>query len=150
MRARNIQASEIRAAEEGIFNKMAEILPMIIDSKKRKCFCTSIRFRTSHFMQMIGYYFCLFPEGSESLRFEPSEVFFGKNVIVTCGPPPTDFSANWRAEWFLNGTQIQEDDNHISSIQDGAAILRVPKFFEIDNGKELITAEAVFQHSTVL
>lgn len=71
------------------------------------------------------------------LRFEPSEVFFGKSVSLTCGPPPSTlgFGSNTKAEWTLDGLPVQIDELHSFTTRDGAAILMISKFFATDNGK---------------
>lgn len=81
------------------------------------------------------------------LQFQPSEVFFGKNVTLTCGPPPSTlgFSSNTKAEWRLNGTLIQEDELHRFSTRNGAALLTISKFFVTDNGKKITTFTQVKQ-----
>lgn len=82
---------------------------------------------------------CLFIEGETHLRSEPSDIFFGQSVTVTCGPPPSslNFSTDWSAEWRRDGILIPEDDEHSFSKQNGAATLRVSRFFRTDNGKEI-------------
>ncbi|XP_029705828.1 adhesion G-protein coupled receptor F1-like isoform X2 [Takifugu rubripes] len=71
------------------------------------------------------------------LQFEPPEVFFGRSVTVTCGPPPRElgFGPNTKAEWRLNGALVHEDELHRFSSRDGAATLTISTFFVTDNGK---------------
>ncbi|XP_008302526.1 probable G-protein coupled receptor 110 [Stegastes partitus] len=70
------------------------------------------------------------------LNFNPTEVFFGRNVNVTCGPPPEalTFGSNFTAEWRRNSELISADTEHSFSIQNGAATLTVSRFFSTDNG----------------
>ncbi|XP_008302525.1 probable G-protein coupled receptor 116 [Stegastes partitus] len=70
------------------------------------------------------------------LQFNPTEVFFGRSVTVTCGPPPghLNFGTNWTAEWRHNNELISADTEHSFLIQNGAAALTVSRFFSTDNG----------------
>lgn len=80
---------------------------------------------------------CLFEELTP-LQFEPSEVFFGKSVTVTCGPPPADlnFGPETKAEWSLNGAIIHNDELHSFQTSNGVATLTISNFFATDNGKK--------------
>lgn len=83
---------------------------------------------------------CLFLfEDQTPLQFEPPEGFFGRNVTVTCGPPPSElgFGPNTKAEWRLNGALIHEDELHSFSSRDGAATLTISTFFVTDNGENI-------------
>ncbi|XP_061563152.1 adhesion G-protein coupled receptor F1-like isoform X2 [Cololabis saira] len=75
-------------------------------------------------------------DSSTLLKFDPPEVFSGRSMTVTCGPPPRaiSFGTNWTAEWTLNGALVLEDTLHIFSSQGGAAILTIPSFFSADDG----------------
>lgn len=76
------------------------------------------------------------------LKFEPTEVFFGKSVTVTCSAPPPQvgFGPNTKAVWRLDGLLINEDELHsFSKGQNGTAILTISNFFVTDNGKKITT-----------
>ncbi|XP_041814965.1 adhesion G protein-coupled receptor F5-like isoform X2 [Chelmon rostratus] len=90
------------------------------------------------------------------LKPEPSKIFFGKRVTVTCGPPPEalNFSTNWIAEWRRDGTVILADSEHSISKMSGASILTVSRFFSTDNGyyecklKESVNGKPVFRQTS--
>lgn len=86
-------------------------------------------------------------EDMTPLQFEPREVFFGKSVTLTCGPPPSTlgFGSNTKAEWRLDGLLIREDELHRFSTRNGAAILTISNFFGTDNGKKITTCTEVKQ-----
>lgn len=76
---------------------------------------------------------------------DPSQVFFGQSLKLTCGPPPTmfDFSPDWSAEWRRDGILISEDNEHIFSKHNGTAELTVLRFFRTDEGKQIFQCLAV-------
>lgn len=87
----------------------------------------------------------LFIVASTPLNYEPSQVFFGQNLTLTCGPPPTklNFSTDWSAAWIRDGILITEDNGHIFSKQNGTAKLTVSRFFRTDSGKQIDLYSAV-------
>ena len=80
----------------------------------------------------------LFVKGGELLS-DPSEIFFGLRVIMTCGPPKDylNFSSSLSAEWRRDGVLIPADEQHTFSIQNREATLTVSNFYITDNGKEI-------------
>lgn len=134
VKATYIQDVEIIAAETGIFSKLAENYSMIFDSKKVQ----AADFRC--FGEALEALMCLFLfEDQTPLQFEPSEVFFGRNVTVTCAPPPRElgFGPNTKAEWRLNGALVREDELHRFSTSAGASTLTISPFFVTDNGENI-------------
>ncbi|XP_044026067.1 uncharacterized protein LOC122863555 [Siniperca chuatsi] len=85
--------------------------------------------------QLSAIYPILF-DSSTALQFEPTEVFLGKSVTVTCGPPPNDvnFNTNYAVEWKLNDKSIKEDNEHRFSEKNGRATLTVSPYYITDDG----------------
>ncbi|XP_062292948.1 adhesion G protein-coupled receptor F5-like [Scomber scombrus] len=74
-------------------------------------------------------------EGTEPLTFEPTTVFSGENVIVTCGRQVENLNLDsLTAEWTRDGIKIIEDSLHTFSINNGEAKLTVSKAFDTDSG----------------
>ncbi|XP_073348577.1 adhesion G protein-coupled receptor F5-like [Pagrus major] len=91
-------------------------------------------FQTGIFRQLGEIYPILY-DSKDFLRVEPSDVFIGNRVTVTCGPPPDNLNlVDWRAEWRRNNVLIREDSEHSFSTADGEAKLTVSNFFSTDNG----------------
>ncbi|XP_077568410.1 adhesion G-protein coupled receptor F1-like [Stigmatopora nigra] len=80
----------------------------------------------------------LFPvvfESRTSLSFEPSPVFFGETLNVTCGPPPRDLDLSVTSTvWTLDGVVINEDGQHTFSQENGMETLTITNFFFTDDG----------------
>ncbi|XP_045896779.1 uncharacterized protein LOC123963780 [Micropterus dolomieu] len=71
------------------------------------------------------------------LNFQPSLIFLGASVTITCGPPPPglSFVTNWTAEWTLNGISIPKDSEHNQlPVDKGVANLTVKHVFSVDKG----------------
>lgn len=138
VRAAAIKEIEIEAVKQGIFTQLGEIYPMITDSKTivqilKYCERHNLLDISDNFSDL---FFIL--KGSTPLELEPSEVFFGETVTLTCGPPPDNlnFSPNWIAEWRRDNILVPEDEEHISTKRNGKAILTVTRFFTTDNGEK--------------
>lgn len=88
-------------------------------------------------MSIVKFLF-LFVKG-EALLSDPSEIFFGIRVIMTCGPPKDylNFSPSLSAEWRRDGVLIPGDEQHSFSIQNRKAILTISNFYNTDKGKEI-------------
>ncbi|KAF1381060.1 hypothetical protein PFLUV_G00170540 [Perca fluviatilis] len=90
-----------------------------------------------------------------SLKFDPLQVFFGRNVTITCGPPPANLnlSSGWTAEWTLNGTGIPGDKLHVLAQQNGMATLTVSEVFFTDSGFYVCTLKnnniAIIQNGVI-
>lgn len=69
--------------------------------------------------------------GAAALQFNPTDVFFGMSVTVTCGPPPASlsFGSDWTAEWRLDGNLISNGGKYSFSTQAGASKLTVSSIF---------------------
>ncbi|CAK6970189.1 adhesion G protein-coupled receptor F5-like [Scomber scombrus] len=74
-------------------------------------------------------------DSTEPLTFEPTTVFSGENVIVTCGRQVENLNLDsLTAEWTRDGITIIEDSLHTVSINNGEAKLTVSKAFDTDSG----------------
>ncbi|XP_028254009.1 adhesion G protein-coupled receptor F5-like isoform X2 [Parambassis ranga] len=82
------------------------------------------------FTQLAATYPSTF-DSPDALQFNPTEVFFGKSVTVTCGPPPLNlsFGSDWTAEWRLDGNLISTGGKYSLSTQGGASKLTVSSIF---------------------
>ncbi|KAF7648782.1 hypothetical protein LDENG_00151870 [Lucifuga dentata] len=67
------------------------------------------------------------------LQFTPG-AFFGKEVTISCHPPP-EYNSTWSFKWTFDGTQINENDRRRTVfIENGLPKLRVTPLFFTDSG----------------
>nr|XP_061806801.1 adhesion G-protein coupled receptor F1-like [Nerophis lumbriciformis] len=92
-------------------------------------------------------------ESRTGLTFEPSLIFFGETLTVTCGPPPNELDFRiTSSEWRLDGVVINEDNQHSFSRENGVERLTIRNYFFTDDGLyecRLFDGESVYQSSSV-